>query len=708
MATKERRIQIFLKKFLTQQQITTNFMDYLLSQTRQTLERLYPQQGIFSGGLLSGSTSDEFSISTPCVATDGSGRILSLDPVDAAVKFENTLGANYYVGLRYAEIFQETEINVRTGKIEYTFFEEAIGEKGEPDLVTDNGSTITFVVDGVAEVGVKNAGRRCMVWMKRAVGQADAFYTGVVAWQGGKNVITTAHLLGQSAGGVSSNPADYQVFLIGPTVRRNTDLRLDPNVVYLGRATGAGAGNIPSIFNQVGINLLIPAGTINAIADEVKSFLVGGGLITWELSAQTLSWADPIELVIPNKPYNFTIAAGSLAALADGDTAYIDASTLGGTRPLVKVAANSMPNVATNIPILMRRGNNLYFRNGALELKGTDTPTGGRINDITQDLLNYIGATDESDADPNYSTAGVDSVVSQGDNLTLAVDKLNSSASAILNNNPAEQSFLVGPGGQSVFVITNFQFHVNNAIRDVEGYIDGRRLLLDTAGGLDEDFRKIAVDQVETSYVVPEGRRVTFYKQGSAYGGIVPPSPGKLYSDPMDASVIPSADISHDLGSGVRRVRAVYARDLYVNNPVQVTEFGNVSQVKTMINGSASIILAGQPVAKYADGNIYPADSDNAVGKAYCGLALVEIPVGGSGRVFTPGPNLPGVLTGMGFTPGSDIYVGEEPGTFTDDPSTFSDLNDDLIRIGISDCADGVASSMATDLIMTTDVVARV
>lgn len=707
MTTADKRTNIYLKKFLPEQQITENFLDYLLKASRDSFAASWPVEGVFYGGALSADGSDAFKVATTLLATDGLGRLLKLDPSEAsAIKFENANGVSYYVGLRYNEIPSGTEVNVRTGVIQYATIEERIGELGQPNAVVDNGTTLTITVDSVAEAGVSNAGRKVRVWLKTAKGQADAFYEGTVYFSGGANKLDTTNILGQTAGAVSTSAADYQVFLIGPTVRRNTNLSLDPAIAYLGTAVGAGSGNPPASFTN-GRNDLFPPSTITNVHDETKAFLVGGGLIVWDLSTSTLTWASPLVFRRPNRATNLTVAAGS-QVLADGQIAYVVSTTAGGTVPLVIVAANSVPDDVANWPMFMRVGNDVHFKDGALELKGdAASTTGGRINDITADLLTFMGATDESDSDPNYpSTSSPSTIVTQGDSLTKAISDLNGELIAVVTNNPGQEKFTVGVGGQTTFTLSTFILDPNNTILDLEVYIDGRRMLVDTTGGLGEDYRKISTTQFQFSFTVPEGRVVTAWKQGTSYGGLAAPTSGKLWSDPMDASQIPNADAAQDVGSASRRIRESHTRDAYVNDTVyEITDLGTITRTKTMTSSWPAAIALGAPVAKRADGSIAPADSDGD--ERFIGFAVTAFLANGTGKVRLVGDNLPGVLTSLGFAPGDDIFIGETAGTYTNNPSAFSGANDDWIRVGIADCAGGTVSALATDLIVLTDVVAR-
>ena len=431
MSTGDNKINIYLKKFLPQQHMVDNFLEFLLKQNKEAIELLYPDQGFFFGNSLAPGGNDEVVAATPMQAVDGLANVLRLDPADATAKFENTLGITYYVGARYAQIRSGTEVNVRTGKIEYTFIQDAIGEKGDPDSVIDNGSTLTLTVDGVTEAGVSNAGRKAIVYLKQAVSQADAFFVGTVTWNGSNNIIDTTNLIGQTAGLVSTDPADYVVFIPGLTIRRNTDLSLDPNVVFYGEITGTGAGNPLTVgdINTTGSNLLFSGGAITPIVDSVKAFLVGGGDISWDLDSETLSFANDFRLKIPGRPYDFQILATTVNSFADGEAIYIDRTGLGGIKPLIKSTIAAVPNDPTADVIAIRFGDMIYFRNGSLELLGeTGEATIGKIDGTTEDTLTYLGARSEGDAAPAYSVklGGTQNKhILEGDNLTLGIKKLD-------------------------------------------------------------------------------------------------------------------------------------------------------------------------------------------------------------------------------------------------------------------------------------------
>jgi len=274
--TGTKKVDIFLKKLLPQQQVTANFFDLVEELARAVFGIAYPNNGIFSPGplantIISSSAIDVFTITTPLTGTDGpTGHILIPDPADfTSVPFENTVAIPYFTGARFNRIPVETEINVKTGVIKYTFLEESIGELAEPDAVVDDGDeTLTVTIDSVCEAGVTHAGRKARIWLKTAVNEAQAFEEVTVIFSGGANKIETTTALGQTIGSISTDPADYQVFLIGPTVRRGTDLRLDNNILFTGIVTGVGLGSMPVVFDQTDVlDLSFDIGALGGLFD---------------------------------------------------------------------------------------------------------------------------------------------------------------------------------------------------------------------------------------------------------------------------------------------------------------------------------------------------------------------------------------------------------------------------------------------------------
>lgn len=128
---------------------------------------------------------------------------------------------------------------------------------------------------------------------------------------------------------------------------------------------------------------------------------------------------------------------------------------------------------------------------------------------------------------------------------------------------------------------------------------------------------------------------------------------------------------------------------------------------KTMQSGLVGVIPINTPVSKRADGKIVPADSDEADGQQPVGITMVAFPnVDALGAIHLFAPNVGGVIASMGFVPGEEIFLGETGG-YTNNPNSFTGDNDSIIRIGLADCPAGIASPVATDLIISTQVILR-
>lgn len=120
---------------------------------------------------------------------------------------------------------------------------------------------------------------------------------------------------------------------------------------------------------------------------------------------------------------------------------------------------------------------------------------------------------------------------------------------------------------------------------------------------------------------------------------------------------------------------------------------------------AADAIAINRPVAKLSNGKIVQADSDGE--QNIIGYALAAASADGDLiNVLTLGANLANAVTGLGFAPGEEIFL-DESGGYTNDPDTFSGNDDSIIKVGIADCAAGVASATATDLICFAEVIAR-
>lgn len=267
MTTDDRFLSASQGKILGVQDFRERLISYLRNQIIAVHQTAFGLDGTFGGTLntLSAYGADRIQINGDYLMADGAGHFLQTDSVyggrDVGLAFENANGVTYYVALHYAERPRGIQINAQTGVPEYSELEEVIGDLADPNSVTNNGATITFRVDSVADpIGsslVSHAGRRCYVWRKvpapGATTEAIAIELCTITWTGTENRITTTGLLGQATGAVSTVASDYSVLMLGATISR-VDLAAEPAYAFIGTVVGVGAGLSPSTFSLSGQN----------------------------------------------------------------------------------------------------------------------------------------------------------------------------------------------------------------------------------------------------------------------------------------------------------------------------------------------------------------------------------------------------------------------------------------------------------------------
>lgn len=161
---------------------------------------------------------------------------------------------------------------------------------------------------------------------------------------------------------------------------------------------------------------------------------------------------------------------------------------------------------------------------------------------------------------------------------------------------------------------------------------------------------------------------------------------GSLYMDSANANVL----TTKTTGGSEQPIGASSSSDILI---------------KVKQNLSGVLIAANKRVSLKVDGSICLADSDDPLARQSIGLSLDEITHSGTGRVLLDGPNAIGAVTGLGFLPGQPVLLSRTPGVLTTNLSGFNPEVDEIMKVGIADCASGAASATATDLIMVTEVI---
>ncbi len=257
MATGDERTNFEDKRNLPQQRVKDTFFDYLLARLQEISQRVWGgERGVFGSFTLVSAGNDKFSVQTlPGDLLDGDGNILTLDGTDGtSIQFENTVSTTYYVAAKHTTVPSGVLRNPRNNVIFYDTEMDAIGERAEPDAVTEVSGTLEIQVDSIFESSVSHAGRLVTAFLKRplTIDESVAIETDlVVQWTGSINKVVTTGLLGQAGGSASTTVSDYEIVAQGVTVRK-TDLSTVDPYAYIGSVTGAGAGNPPAGFSTAG------------------------------------------------------------------------------------------------------------------------------------------------------------------------------------------------------------------------------------------------------------------------------------------------------------------------------------------------------------------------------------------------------------------------------------------------------------------------
>ena len=168
---------------------------------------------------------------------------------------------------------------------------------------------------------------------------------------------------------------------------------------------------------------------------EERNFMLMGTnepwTMTWSPTARTLTTSDTITLISAHREANWIIPKLTGTTISDGYALYyvIDRSLTTSDITLTPYldTLGSIPNDRDNRHVFVMAfciGNTLWWRgNGGARLSATGGQTGTYFIDGTsKSILDYIGATDVNDSDPNYSNnfAGV-----QSESLTIRAGKLD-------------------------------------------------------------------------------------------------------------------------------------------------------------------------------------------------------------------------------------------------------------------------------------------
>lgn len=456
-----------------------------------------------------------------------------------------------------------------------------------------------------------------------------------------------------------------------------------------------------------------------------------------------------LNIIIPGSANNMTVGLSGTLALAVNQVGYV---TINRNSPAnianlsgVSIASiSSVPLNENTVIVAARLADTLIYL-----WDGTRINVGTWPSDqvLSSSVWQHLGITGEDSHEAVTSTH----YIADADSYPEMISNLDNALFGLQSDYAKEESQIVGVGGVTLFTATSLTWSADNTLFDIQVFINGRKAIQDSTGGLTQDYRKNSATILEFSFTVPENARITVRDERTGGGG--------NWGAPINAHLIPVADNLYDLGSPSFRFRNIYIagkativggvdpayiqltpqfsdlsippHSLWVDgndsNTLKIKLTGGGSTligdggggggggggpaptnylVKIMENTSGFTISMGSPVSKAPDGGITAADSDAVTGQKVVGIAVAAINSGSLGAILLFGPSAEGVLASLGFTPGDVIYV-SEVGGYTNDPNSFTGDNDSIIQVGVADCAAGPASATVTDLIMMPQIFIR-
>jgi len=244
MPTGNEYVNLALKRFLSQNRMSENFLTYLQEQHFDGLSRIFPVSGLFTYPVTITPAAGSFDLSPdPIEGTDGDGHVIIVtgNPRLNGVPFENTPGDTYWIGLHYIVIPSGVYLNPRTGVPEFDKYMEEVGEIDDPSSVTNLVGTLRINCNSIFEASIDHSGREVLVGLKNPMSgdAAVAFEVCTVAYDAGsgENRITTTGVFGQAT--VSTSVADYFIACLGCTVRKSVLNPFTDDYIIIGNIIGA-------------------------------------------------------------------------------------------------------------------------------------------------------------------------------------------------------------------------------------------------------------------------------------------------------------------------------------------------------------------------------------------------------------------------------------------------------------------------------------
>lgn len=361
----------------------------------------------------------------------------------------------------------------------------------------------------------------------------------------------------------------------------------------------------------------------------------------------------------------------------------------------------------------VRKNNKVWVGGGSLELENGETNQLG--DGVPQTILDFIGAVDELDDSPNYSST---TVVTQGTSLTTAIGDLDAAVGAINNalTTPLYDERILYPTGLSAstnITIPNNSRDSGNPHYYIPGSGDMMVFLNQQIKFVGVDYLEIDSQTIQFTYALNNDSEVRFRDAviggGSVSGGseslqdaynfgrtitvtsgnpveISGPS-GKLFKvngdievtgvvDPTGIELTPQN--TNPLGSGKQGIWANLSNELVfedgasaknITQSITNLEAGTAISglTKLFFNGTVATIPKGTPVYSPSAGSIALASGNSLAASNVIGVTAENIAPSTNGLVTIIGS----ISSVSGYTQNSILYLDSTAGVLTETKPTL-------------------------------------
>lgn len=320
----------------------------------------------------------------------------------------------------------------------------------------------------------------------------------------------------------------------------------------------------------------------NKVLKEYQNmFFTGGGTILWEGAngANNLSWNAPIEILIADRAWTYTIDASVAESIPEGHALYVNIPENAPVGSLIPIVADmsavpidpASAGYSAGIQVLfLRKNGRIYGMMDIPELVSGESATIGE--DLPKNIRARLGIISETVYEP-YTSANT---IQPADSYATAISKMDAAFTVFASDEAKEEWFTVVGVPQTTFT-TSMNIINDNVKFDIQVYINGVRMRQATDGTpATGEYIKTSTTSIEFFQAVSVNARVCIRdeRSGAALSGGGGVDLTNIVVDPQ-----PLSNGSQALGTVAKSWEAVYLKDTLSSQVYRLEVTGGVFQI---------------------------------------------------------------------------------------------------------------------------------